>query len=198
MPKYDHSPQQSANSILRIAKMIFYYTTIRLLFEMGAVVSYEKKIDILAIGGGVLFLHFLDLLDANQLRRLNRHIKRLVSDFPWKDRTRVKNLPLWRQVYPKATTCILDPRVPLTDATARYLQGCIVVRVPCNFLSEAAFVYLKGVRELTLDLTDRSTFDADTAFKHLAGVHTLIIHGVLAQPGCVSVQFTATFKGTNL
>ena len=130
-------------------------------------------------------MSFLWQDEAVALRAASRACRDAVADHTWEDfhevhpysRSRIhgSRLAAWRRCFPNARAANISENMTITDADFVYLKGVRKLNMwYCNQLTitDAAFVHLKGIHTLNMGCCSQSTI-TDAAFVHLKGIHTL-------------------------
>jgi hypothetical protein len=124
-----------------------------------------------SIGEGIF--GFLTMRDSNALRPLCREMREAIRVFPWMDaETRViGDISRWRAAFPAARAVNISYRKYLGIKDLKYIRGSARLHT----------VNMSGCRALL-----------DSAFKHLQGIHTLIMDDCVwrIKPGHTDVAFT--------
>ena len=129
-----------------------------------------------SIGEGIF--GFLNMIDSNKVRVQCVECRQAVKDFQWMDaESRIKgSVKAWRAAFPVARAVNISHRNDIVDADFVHIRGDARVRLHtvdvagCQRVTDAAFVYLRGIHTLDMSYCRRIT---DAAFVHLRGIHTL-------------------------
>jgi hypothetical protein len=133
-----------------------------------------------SIGGGIL--QYVNMRQANDLRLVCPEFLEAVTEFPWTDaETRIKgSVKAWRKIFPYARAVNVSGRNDIVDADFIHIRGekCAklhtVIMSMCKRVTNAAFVYLRGIHTLDMSYCGQIT---DAAFVRLKGIHTLYMSG---------------------
>ena len=133
-----------------------------------------------SIGEGIF--SFMTMKDSNKLRVQCRECHQAVKDFPWMDDVSwIKgNIKAWRAAFPCARAVNVSERYDIVDADFMHIRGDARVRLHtvhmayCKNVTDAAFVYLRGIHTLRMRGCYQDTI-TDSAFVHLRGIHTFDI-----------------------
>jgi hypothetical protein len=133
-----------------------------------------------SIGGGIF--SFLTMIDSNKVRVQCVECRQAVMDFPWMDdESKIKgSVKRWREAFPVARAVNVSERSDIVDADFVHIRGGARVRLHtvnmryCYSVTDAAFVYLRGIYTLKMRGCYQETI-TNAAFVQLRGIHTLDI-----------------------
>ena len=135
-----------------------------------------------SIGEGIF--GFLNMRDSNKVRVQCVECRQAVMDFPWMDEKShiTGSIRAWRAAFPVARAANVSYRSDIVDEDFVHIRGDVRVRLHtvrmwcCKSVTDAAFVYLRGIHTLDMIGCNQATI-TDSAFIHLRGIHTLYISG---------------------
>jgi hypothetical protein len=135
-----------------------------------------------SIGEGIF--GYLTMRDSNKVRVQCVECRDAVMDFPWMDvKSRIRgSVKAWRAAFPCARAVNVAGRRDIVDADFVHIRGDARARLHtvnmgwCNSVTDAAFVYLRGIHTLDMSLywdIGGNGKITDAAFVNLRGIHTL-------------------------
>jgi hypothetical protein len=154
---------------------------------MRAVLAGGAGRTLLAECPGAL-LQFFDTPEACVLRLVFREFQAAVAAHPWEDRETVilGSIGGWRACFPRArcanvrmwaTDGVVRRHTPVVDADFVHFVGLWELNMRrCMAVTDAAFLYLRGIRVLDMTDCDQPTI-TDAGLAHLVGIQRLCIRG---------------------
>ena len=134
-------------------------------------------------------LQFFDTPGACTLRLVCREFQAAVAAHPWEDRATVilGSIGGWRACFPRARCAnvrmegwvdgTVVRRTPVVDADFVHFVGLWELNMRrCMAVTDAAFLYLRGIRVLDMTDCDQPTI-TDAGLSHLVGIQKLCVGG---------------------